>query len=122
MIKVLLPVLLLAPTVAAAQPAGTPNRGASSSSAQQPKAAPADSKADVDEIRREMQAKFEAAKKEIREELRAQMAAHAQGPSQAHWPEEKRNLKFFVPTGYYQIRPDLFDKFALGRSACAMCY
>src|SRR5229473_3824512 len=121
MIKVLLAVLLLAPTVAAAQPAKTPDRGVSSSAAQQLKAAPADSKAaDVDELRREMEAKLEAAKREIREELKAQMAA--QGPSQDYWPEEKRKLEFFVPNGYYRIRPDLFYKFDLGRGVDAMGY
>src|SRR5258708_11283867 len=123
MIKVLLAVLLLAPTVAAAQPAGTPNRGASSSSAQQLKAARADSKADVDEIRREMEAKLEAEKKEIREELKAQMAAQqGQVPSQDYFPEEKRKLEFFVPNGYYRIRPDLFNKFDLGRGVDTMGY
>ncbi len=118
MIKVLLAVLLLVPTVAAAQPAVTPK-----SNAQQLKAAPADSKAEVDEIRREMEAKLEAAKKEIREELKAQMAAQqGQVPSQDYFPEEKRKLEFFVPNGYYRIRPDLFNKFDLGRGVDTMGY
>lgn len=120
MIKVLLAVLLVAPVVAAAQSAGAQDRRASPSTAQQPKAAPADSKPDAEELRREMEAKLEAAKKEIREELRAQMAAQAQG--QEYWPEEKRKLEFFVPNGYYRIRPDLFYKFDLGRGLDTMGY
>ena len=118
MIRSLLAVLLFAPALASAQ-TQAPDGGTVGSSVQSLRPAGASARDDVDEIRREMESKLEAAKKEIREEIRAQMAT--QSAAQA-WPEEKRKLELFVPNGYFRIRPELFNKFDLGRGLDTMGY
>ena len=71
---------------------------------------------DADAIRREVDQRVEAAKKELREEMRAQVAAQSASQGwQEEWNEEKRKLELFVPNGYLRVRPDLFNKFDLGR-------
>lgn len=73
------------------------------------------------DIRREFEAKLEAARrevKELREEMRAQLATQsvAQG-WQEDWVDEKRKLELFSFDGYLRVRPDLFYRFDLGRGA-----
>ncbi len=93
-------------TKAEAVPAPTPTAAAS--------AAPAP--ADPEELRREIESARKEVK-ELREEMRAQLAnqSAAQG-WEAEASEEKRKLELFVPSGYFRVRPDLFNKFNLGRS------
>ncbi len=71
---------------------------------------------DVEGLRRELAATRKELK-EIREEVRAQLATQsvAQGWSE-DFVEEKRKLEVFVPDGYFRIRPELFNKFDLGRN------
>lgn len=79
--------------------------------------APSDRKADEgDELRREVDAKLEGAKKEMREEIRAQLATQsvAQG-WQEEWVEQSRKLELFEIDGYLRVRPELFHKYDLGR-------
>src|SRR5712692_1839363 len=118
MIRSLLAVLLFAPALASAQ-TQAPDGGTVGSSVQSLRPASGSARDEVDDIRREMESKLEAAKKEIREEIRAQMAS--QSASQA-WPEEKRKLELFVPNGYFRVRPELFNKFDLGRGLDTMGY
>lgn len=72
-----------------------------------------------DEIRAEVDAKVEAAKREMRDqisELRGQMATQAVAEGwQEEWVEEKRKLELFEIDGYLRMRPELFHKFDLGR-------
>ena len=77
--------------------------------------APTGSGADVDSLKRDL----EAARKEmkdLREEMRAQLANQsvAQG-WQDDWVPEKRKLETFVPDGYLRIRPELLYHMDLGR-------
>jgi uncharacterized protein (TIGR04551 family) len=71
------------------------------------------------ELRKEFDARLEAARrevKELREEMRAQLATQsvAQG-WQEDWVDEKRKLELVTFDGYLRVRPDLFYKFDLGR-------
>lgn len=74
-----------------------------------------------EDIRREVDAKVEAAKREMRDqisELRGQMATQAVAEGwQEEWVEEKRKLELFQLDGYLRVRPDLFNKFDLNRPA-----
>ncbi len=71
---------------------------------------------DVEGLRRELEATRKELK-EMREEVRAQLATQsvAQGWSE-DFVEEKRKLEVFVPDGYFRVRPELFNKFDLGRN------
>jgi uncharacterized protein (TIGR04551 family) len=115
MVKALRVALVCTSFTAFAQSNRTPDGGVPNDLASPKLTAPA-AKDDVDEVRREMDAKVENAKKELREEMRAQMASQsvAQG-WQEEWAGEKRKLQLFVPNGYLRLRPDLFYKFDLGR-------
>ena len=71
------------------------------------------------DLRREFEAKLEAARrevKELREEMRAQLATQsvAQG-WQEDWVDEKRKLELVTFDGYLRVRPELFYKFDMGR-------
>src|SRR5579871_644881 len=71
---------------------------------------------DTDDVRREVDKKVEAAKKEMREEIRAQMATQSAAQGwQEEWVEQNKKLELFEISGYYRVRPDLFNKFDLGR-------
>ncbi|HEY8210554.1 MAG TPA: TIGR04551 family protein [Myxococcaceae bacterium] len=71
-----------------------------------------------DEIRREVDQKVEAAKKELREEIRAQAATQSAAQSwQEEWTDEKRKLELLTLDGYFRVRPDLFHNFDLRRLA-----
>jgi uncharacterized protein (TIGR04551 family) len=71
---------------------------------------------DVESLRREMETRLEAAKKEMREELRAQLATQSAAQGwQEEWTEEKRKLELLTLDGYFRLRPDLFHKFDLNR-------
>ncbi len=104
--RVLLAALALSSTFVVAQPdAGTP-------------AAPVATTGDGD-LRKEFEAKLEAARrevKELREEMRAQLATQsvAQG-WQEDWVDEKRKLELVTFDGYLRVRPELFYKFDMGR-------
>jgi uncharacterized protein (TIGR04551 family) len=119
MAHALLAALLVVSATATAQ---TPAPAASPAGPAVAPAAPAaaTAPADPDEVRRELNAKLDAAKKEIkevREEMRAQMATQSAAQGwQEEWVEEKRKLELFVPNGYLRVRPDLFNKFDLGRA------
>ncbi|MCC6332758.1 MAG: TIGR04551 family protein [Myxococcales bacterium] len=76
---------------------------------------------DPEAMRREFDAKLEAARremKELREEMRAQAATQsvAQG-WQEDWVDEKRKLELVTLDGYLRVRPDLFYRLDLGRAA-----
>lgn len=71
------------------------------------------------ELRREFEAKLEAARrevKELREEMRAQLATQsvAQG-WQEDWVDEKRKLELVTIDGFLRVRPELLYKFDMGR-------
>ncbi|MFL5320744.1 MAG: TIGR04551 family protein [Myxococcaceae bacterium] len=72
-----------------------------------------------DDVRREVDQKVEAAKREMRDqisELRGQMATQSVAEGwQEEWVEEKRKLELFTLDGYLRVRPDLFNKLDLGR-------
>src|SRR5258706_2020782 len=74
-----------------------------------------DSPADVDGLKRDLDAARKEMK-EMREEMRAQQAnqASAQG-WQDDWVPEKRKLETFVPNGYLRMRPELLYHMDLGR-------
>lgn len=76
---------------------------------------------DPEALRRDFEAKLEAARrevKELREEMRAQLATQsvAQG-WQEDWVDEKRKLELVTIDGYLRVRPDLFYRLDLGRGA-----
>ncbi|MEW5742438.1 MAG: TIGR04551 family protein, partial [Myxococcota bacterium] len=76
---------------------------------------------DPEAMRKEFDAKLEAARremKELREEMRAQAATQsvAQG-WQEDWVDEKRKLELVTLDGYLRVRPDLFYRMDLGRGA-----
>ncbi len=98
-------------TPAEKAPAAKPAPAPAPAAATDTKAAP-----DLDEVRQEVDAKVENAKKEMREEIRAQLATQsvAQG-WQEEWVEEKRKLELFEIDGYLRTRPELFHNFDLGR-------
>jgi hypothetical protein len=78
------------------------------------------------ELRKEFEAKLDAARrevKELREEMRAQLATQsvAQG-WQEDWVDEKRKLELVTFDGYLRVRPDLFYKFDMGRGPDAADY
>lgn len=78
------------------------------------------------ELRKEFEARLDAARrevKELREEMRAQLATQsvAQG-WQEDWVDEKRKLELVTFDGYLRVRPDLFYKFDLGRGNDAAGY
>jgi uncharacterized protein (TIGR04551 family) len=110
--RVLLAALALSSTLALAQAdAGTT---APAAAAPAPAAATGDA-----ELRKEFEAKLEAARrevKELRDEMRAQLATQsvAQG-WQEDWVDEKRKLELVTFDGYFRARPDLFYKFDMGR-------
>src|SRR5262249_7599635 len=114
MVKALLAALSLSGATAFAQSKAVPDGG---TPAPAPTAAkPAGSASEADELRREMETKLEAAKKEIREEIHGQQAAQAAAQGwEEEVTEEKRKLELFVPNGYLRIRPELYYKFDLGR-------
>src|SRR5262249_10391180 len=113
MLKASLAALSLTCATAFAQPASAPDGGVPPAAL--PSSKPPAQGSDED-VRREMDAKLEAAKREMREEIRAQMATQslAQG-WQEEITEEKRKLQLFVPSGYLRVRPEMFNKFDLNR-------
>jgi len=141
MARALLAALVVASAAAAAQtpPSKPAQKPAATSEAKPAPAAPAEQKpaeakpaeatpapsttpapapaADAEEIRREVDAKVEQAKKEIRDEIHAQQAAQAvdQGWKAEAAPEPRRKLELFVLDGYFRSRPDLFYKFDMNR-------
>jgi len=122
MAHALLAALLVVSATATAQTpdsaTGQPGPAAAPAPASVPAATAVNS--DTEDVRRELNAKLDAAKKEIkevREEMRAQMATQSAAQGwQEEWVEEKRKLELFVPNGYLRVRPDLFNKFDLGRA------
>lgn len=74
---------------------------------------------DADALRKDFDAKLDAARrevKELREEMRAQMATQSAAQGwQEDWTDEKRKLELLSLDGYFRVRPDLFYKFDLGR-------
>jgi uncharacterized protein (TIGR04551 family) len=110
MARATLSALLLTPLLAFAQvDGGTP--------APAPEAAPAN----AESVRREVDEKLEATKRELKDqlaEIRGQYAAHAASQEwQDAWVEQKRKLELFTLDGYLRLRPDLFHKFDLARAA-----
>lgn len=87
-------------------------------------AAPASN--DPEAMRKEFDAKLEAARremKELREEMRAQAATQSVAEGwQEDWVDEKRKLELVTIDGYLRVRPDLFYRFDLGRGADAAGY
>lgn len=78
------------------------------------------------DLRKEFEAKLEAARrevKELREEMRAQLATQsvAQG-WQEDWVDEKRKLELVTFDGYLRVRPELFYKFDMGRGTDSAGY
>lgn len=78
------------------------------------------------DLRKDFEAKLEAARrevKELREEMRAQLATQsvAQG-WQEDWVDEKRKLELVTFDGYLRVRPELFYKFDMGRGTDAAGY
>lgn len=70
----------------------------------------------MDEVRKEVDARVEAVKKELRDEMRAQQATQAAAQGwQDEWVQEKRKLELVTLDGYFRVRPDLFNKFDMGR-------
>jgi uncharacterized protein (TIGR04551 family) len=113
MVKVLLAALSFSCATAFAQSKAVPDGGTPTAPAPSTKSAGA---ANEDELRREMEAKLEIAKKEMREEIRAQLATQSAAQGwQEEVTEEKRKLELFVPNGYLRVRPELYNKFDLGR-------
>lgn len=101
--RALLPALVLASTLAHAQ--------ADAGVTQSP--------TDVEALKRDFEARLEAARREVkdlRDEMRAQLATSsvAQG-WQEDWVDEKRKLELVTFDGYLRVRPDLFNKFDMGR-------
>lgn len=74
---------------------------------------------DAESLRRDFDAKLEAARrevKELREEMRAQLATQSTGQGwQEEWVGEKRKLELLTLDGYLRARPELFYKFDMGR-------
>jgi uncharacterized protein (TIGR04551 family) len=74
---------------------------------------------DPEAMRREFEAKLEAARrevKELRDEMRAQLGTQPAGQGwQEDWVDEKRKLELFTVDGYLRARPELFYRFDLGR-------
>jgi uncharacterized protein (TIGR04551 family) len=74
---------------------------------------------DIDAMKREFEAKLEAARREtkdLREEMRAQAATQSVSEGwQEDWVEEKRKLELVTLDGYLRVRPELFWRFDLGR-------
>ncbi len=74
---------------------------------------------DPEAIRKEFEAKLEAARrelKELRDEMRAQLGTQPAGQGwQEDWVDEKRKLELFTVDGYLRARPDLFYRMDLGR-------
>lgn len=102
--RALLPALVLASTLAFAQA----DAGVTESSP-----------TDVEALKRDFEARLEAARREVkdlRDEMRAQLATSsvAQG-WQEDWVDEKRKLELVTFDGYLRVRPDLFNKFDMGR-------
>lgn len=114
-LKALLAALAFSCATAFAQSsAAVPDGGTPAAPA--PSSKPAASGNEAEDLRREMEAKLEAAKKEIREEFRAQAATQSAAQGwQEEVTEEKRKLELFVPNGYLRVRPELYNKFDLGR-------
>jgi uncharacterized protein (TIGR04551 family) len=103
--KTLLVAALCVPAAALAQADGGTTSGAT----------------DSDEIRREVDRevakKVEEAKKEIREEMRAAVATQSAAQGwQEEWVEQNRKLDLFELSGYFRLRPDMFNKFDLNRA------
>jgi uncharacterized protein (TIGR04551 family) len=74
---------------------------------------------DAESLRRDFDAKLEAARrevKELREEMRAQLATQSTRQGwQEEWVGEKRKLELVTLDGYLRARPELFYKFDMGR-------
>jgi uncharacterized protein (TIGR04551 family) len=75
---------------------------------------------DVDALKRDFDAKLDAARrevKELRQEMNAQLANQvaAGGGWQEDWVNDRRKLELVTLDGYLRVRPELFDKFDLGR-------
>lgn len=111
--RVLLSALALTSTLAFAQvDAGVPV----AAPAETP---PSSAATDTEALKRDFEARLEAARrevKELREEMRAQLATSsvAQG-WQEDWVDEKRKLELVTIDGYLRVRPELFYKFDMGR-------
>lgn len=73
----------------------------------------------TDDLRKEFEAKLEAARretKELREEMRAQLATQSVASGwQEDWVDEKRKLELVTIDGYLRARPDLLYRFDMGR-------
>ncbi len=104
---------LLVATGALAQTDG----GVAAPSALTDAAAPSDPAA----LRKDFDAKLEAARrelKELREEMRAQLATRSVAEGwQEDWVDEKRKLELVTIDGFLRVRPELFYRFDLGRGA-----
>jgi uncharacterized protein (TIGR04551 family) len=70
---------------------------------------------DSEALRRDFDAKLEAARrevKELREEMKAQLASQSTAQGwQEDWVDEKRKLELVTFDGYFRTRPELFYKF-----------
>ncbi len=81
---------------------------------------------ETEALKRDFEAKLDAARrevKELREEMRAQIASSsvAQG-WQEDWVDEKRKLELITIDGYLRVRPELFYKFDMGRGVDSSGY
>jgi len=113
-----------APEKPAAATAAPPPAAATATSGEKPAADKKEEKpaagrpsSEPDALRKELDAKVEAAKKELREEIRAQAATQSVAQSwQEEWVDEKRKLELLTLDGYFRVRPDLFYNFDLRRN------
>ncbi|MGV3623706.1 MAG: TIGR04551 family protein [Archangium sp.] len=113
--RVLLSALALTSTLAFAQA----DAGVPAAAPVEPPTAATVTPNDTEALKRDFEAKLEAARrevKELREEMRAQIASSsvAQG-WQEDWVDEKRKLELVTIDGYLRVRPELFYKFDMGR-------
>jgi uncharacterized protein (TIGR04551 family) len=81
---------------------------------------------DPEVMRRDFEAKLEAARrevKELRDEMRAQLGTQPVGQGwQEDWVDEKRKLELFTVDGYLRARPELFYRMDLGRGLDTALY
>ncbi len=74
---------------------------------------------DVESLRREFEAKLEAASREVKD-LREEIQSKAQAQSamaDSDWMPSRRKLELLTVDGYLRVRPELFDRLSLDRPA-----
>ncbi len=112
-------VLLSVCALTAAQAWAQADGGPTATPVTMPSEAPSAGLSDTEALKRDFEAKLDAARrevKELREEMRAQAATQsvAQG-WQEDWVDEKRKLELVSLDGYLRVRPDVLWRLDLGR-------